>query len=146
MKEYCLVFLLLHTTVSAWKYCGGHGVKINTVHLTNCPDDVEVCQLRRGVNETLTIQYTPLQDFANLTVIVNATVADISRYFPLEDGFVCDRGTRCPLKKGEEDEVHLSFFLKYNDYQDTRLLTKWHFLDYKSDVQACFNMQFQIVH
>ena len=140
------MFLLLHTTVSSWKYCGGNGVKINFIHLTNCPHNVEVCQVRRGVNETLTIQYTPLQDFANLTIIVNATVADIPRYFPLEDGFVCDRGTRCPLKQGEEDEVHLSFFLKYHEYQDTRLLTKWQFLDYKSDVQACFYMTFQIVH
>ena len=147
MKETRLAFLLLLlTTVSSWEDCGSNGVKIKHVQLMHCPSYIEVCQVSRGSNETLTIQYTPLQDFANLTVIVNATVAGISRYFPLEDGFVCDRGTRCPLKRWEEDEVHLSFFLKYHDYYDIYLLTKWQFLDYKSDVQACFKMMFQIVH
>ena len=144
----CVFIMLSYFSLSikGWDYCHGEGIKINSVYMKSCSPSASVCQLKEHANQTIYVTFTPLNPFKGLHVIVKATLAPtIKRDFPLDNGNVCEQGARCPLKKGDEEHVHLSVYLM-DGIANAYLHTKWQFLDEYNNTQGCFDQIFLVIH
>ena len=140
-----LGILSLYTAPStAWEFCGGTAVKVNTVKVEECPASEDTCQLKRATNQTIYITFTPLNDFKMLNLTVKAKVAVFDRDFPLSDGNVCHIGAHCPLESHNEQTIRVDVYLP-EDYPMVRTSTEWNFLSADGNLQGCFKITFQII-
>ncbi|XP_055628337.1 NPC intracellular cholesterol transporter 2-like [Toxorhynchites rutilus septentrionalis] len=137
-----------HHEWSAARYtqCKGGQPMPRAVRIENCPGDV--CDLRRGSNANMALDFTASAVSSTLRVTATAYVFGIAVPYELPSNIAnacvwLDRA-RCPIDQGEE----LSYILEFpigHMYPAISLEIEISLLDDASNSQACFKIQAQVV-
>lgn len=142
-----LIFLSSLCSLSlSWSDCGSTGMNISSVSMRDCPNDSDTCWAKKNQNDSLYIVFTPLHNYTNLTVTVNASAGIYNEKFPLFDGgYVCTSGVNCPLVAGATQKARLSFMLDPNIPNFLKIQTKWEFRDGGGTERGCVEVTFMIL-
>lgn len=142
-----LIFLSSLCSLSlSWSDCGSTGMNISSVSMRDCPNDSDTCWAKKNQNDSLYIVFTPLHNYTNLTVTVNASVGVYNEKFPLFDGgYVCTSGVSCPLVAGATQKARLSFMLDPSIPNFFKIQTKWEFRDGGGTERGCVEVTFMIL-
>lgn len=142
-----LIFLSSLCSLSlSWSDCGSTGMNISSVSMRDCPNDSDTCWAKKNQNDSLYIVFTPLHNYTNLTVTVNASAGVYNEKFPLFDGgYVCTSGVSCPLVAGATQKARLSFMLDPDIPNYFQIQTKWEFRDGGGTERGCVEVTFMIL-
>lgn len=110
--------------------CGSVTGKVNFVEVTNCPDNQDICILKKGTTVEVKVHFTPKVRSQSLTALLNAEILDTPVPLPLAEPDACKTGISCPVEKGKSytyqnslevldfyPEVELSVKLELKDDQ-----------------------------
>lgn len=130
----------------SWSDCGSDGISLTSVSMEDCPNSSNICWAKKNQNESLYVVFTPLLNYTNLTITVNASMGFNKMKFPLlNGGLICSSGAPCPMVAGATEKARLSFLLNDSLPIDFNVKTRWWFHDENGTIRGCFQVTFMIL-
>lgn len=107
--------------------CGSTIGQFSSVTVSGCDKSKQACDLIRGTNATIDIQFTVDKNIEKVTTVVHARVMDVLVPFPMPNSDACgfpESGITCPLKQGVTYNYRATLPVE-KKYPKLRVTIKW---------------------
>ncbi|KZC13650.1 Protein NPC2 like protein, partial [Dufourea novaeangliae] len=114
--------------------------KFSTVSLAGCDMDKEVCNLIRGTNATIEIDFTVEKEIKSVNAVVHGIIMDVPIPFPLTNANACetfDSGVSCPLAKDTTSHYRNTLPVLHSYPKVVYLIVKWELKDENNEDIVC---------
>lgn len=111
--------------------CGSKTGYFTSITVSNCDAAKTACDLIRGTNASLTINFVPSEDVPKITAIVHGVIANLPVPFPLSNPDVCsnqESNIKCPIKK-DSSYSYKAILPVRSDYPKVTVKVKWELQD-----------------
>lgn len=123
----CLLGLSFVSEAADFTNCGSTIGQFSSVSVSGCDDSKQACDLIRGTNATISIQFTVDKSIEKVTTVVHALVMDVLVPFPMPHSEACtnpESGITCPLKQGVTYNYHATLPVE-TKYPRLSVTVKW---------------------
>jgi len=140
-----VVFLSGTATSVNWKACSGTTKgTIKNVVVAGC-ETADTCQLHKGKNASIEIDFTPAEDTASAQSVVYGIIFGMKHKFDLANPDVCkDSGVACPLKSGTSYAYTTNIYVS-SSYPSLSLTVEWEIQDAAGADLICFTIPVKLV-
>lgn len=135
----CVLCCIVSSFAFVYEDCGSEVGKFSEISVSSCDLSEEKCSIIRGSEVHVSMKFTPSVDVQNIEAKAFGVLMDVPVPFPLEKPEICkdpDSGVKCPLKKDEEVEYKISFFLEKKT-PALSLEVMWEFRSEKDEKIIC---------
>ncbi|KAL9952184.1 hypothetical protein ACROYT_G039399 [Oculina patagonica] len=103
------------------------------------------CELKKGSEETIQVQFTPKNNITGATTKVHGKVGPVFVPFPVDQPDACkDQGITCPMTAGKTYTFKTVLPIK-PAYPAIQVIVKWEMYDQSNKMVYCWEVAAQIV-
>ena len=103
---------LNYGTATPFSDCGSQTGKVEFLEVSNCPDDQDVCVLKKGTQPEITMKFTSLGESKELKAYIHGIIVVVPIPFFIPDSDACKSGVSCPITNGESYTYSNKFDVK----------------------------------
>ncbi|XP_019633349.1 PREDICTED: epididymal secretory protein E1-like [Branchiostoma belcheri] len=136
------ISVILGDPVPVFNDCGSKVAKINSINITPCA--TEPCQLVKGQNVSVVLEFTTNKQITKASAVVHAIVLDVRVPHEIPNPDACkDSGLKCPIAAGGTYN-YTSSLLVSKSYPSIKFVVEWELQDQDGDVIWCFQVPAQV--
>lgn len=141
----CFVTLVLlgimaaYVTSTLFTDCGSEYSEINSMEVTDCPDENGTCILKRGTEIIIDINFTSKADFEKIKTKVYGVIHGVTLPFWGIQMDACVAAVSCPGNKGDEYR-YIEHIPIRNSYPPVDVIVVWKLINEKGDKVVCINI------
>ncbi|XP_035206801.1 NPC intracellular cholesterol transporter 2-like [Stegodyphus dumicola] len=140
MDRLCIILVLsaiaAHVCVASKFQDCGSAAKVNSVTISDCPDSLDECPLKRGTEASISIGFKSNSETKTLKAVVHGIISGVPLPFPLPQPDGCKSGVSCPVQKGQSYTYANKLKVK-NSYPPLAVKVKWELKDENNNDLIC---------
>ena len=123
--------------------CGSVYGDIQSVSVTDCPDDENTCILKKGTDILITVNFTSKAPFEKIITQVGGEIMGLELPFFGVEQNACKAAISCPGKKGEK-YTYVEHITVRKSYPLIDVTVIWRLLNENNDTVACIKVPSKI--